>query len=231
MSTSSRLALFDLDHTLLSGDSDYLWCEFLADLGWLPAHARERNADIAERYSAGSVTQHEYCSFHAGLIAGRTPAELQPLRERFLAKRIRPRISQDARALLARHRAAGDRLLLTTATNRVVSELTARELGVDDYLCTELEFDGTRYTGRIAGTPNMRLGKLERLREWMARHGQTNDALRRASFYSDSINDLVLLSVVGRPVVVDPDVRLENAARRKNWTVIRFDRTVHATSV
>lgn len=225
------LTLFDLDHTLLSGDSDVLWCEFLIDSGLLDVSLRERSAEVAAGYAAGTIAPIEYCDFHAGTLAGRTAAELEPLRERFLLTRVRPRISADARALLHKHRAAGDTLVLTTATNRVVSELTARDLGIDHYLCTELEFDGQRYSGRTIGTPNMRIGKLERLRQWLADQGLPEQTLKRASFYSDSINDLVLLSVVGRPVVVDPDPRLESAARRNNWTVVRFNRAARAEPI
>lgn len=218
------LALFDLDHTLLSGDSDLLWCEFLIARGELGAGWRVRCAEMAEAYTAGTVAPREYCDFHAGTLAGRSVAELQPLRDRFLADVVRPRIPDDARALLARHREAGDTLVLTTATNAVVSELTARDLGVDHYLCSELEMQGDRYTGRSRGVPNMRTGKLERLRAWMAEHGEPEQALRRAAFYSDSINDLALLSAVGRPTVVDPDPRLESTARRKGWAVLRLRR-------
>jgi len=218
------LAIFDLDHTLLSGDSDVLWCEFLLERGLLPGHYRERSADIAAGYAAGTIAPRDYCDFYAGTLAGRTAAELQPVREEFLNTQVRPRISDDARALLERHRTAGDTLLLTTATNRVVSEFTVRELAMDHYLCTELEFDGRCYSGRTTGILNMRMGKLERLRQWLAEQGLPESTLKRASFYSDSINDLVLLSVVGRPVVVDPDPRLESAARRNNWTVLRFNR-------
>jgi len=218
------LALFDLDHTLLSGDSDVLWCDFLVGVGWLDAGWQARCAQIAEQYTAGTVTPADYCHFHASTIAGRTVGEVHALRERFLAEEVRPRIPADARALLARHRGSGDTLVLTTATHRAISELTARDLGVDEYLCSEHEMAGERYTGRTLGTPNMRTGKLEHLRRWLAARGEDDSALRRATFYTDSINDLALLSVVGRPVVVDPDPRLEATARRKGWSVMHLRR-------
>ena len=220
-----RLALFDLDHTLLSGDSDVLWCDFLVDQGRLDAGYRERNEAMAASYAAGTVIAKDYYDFYAGTLAGRTPAELQPLRERFLDEVIRPRIPDDARSLLQRHREAGDTLVLTTATNRVISGLTATDLGVDHYLCTELEMVDGRYTGRTSGVLNMRAGKIERLRHWLAEQGQPDRLLKEASFYSDSINDLALLSMVRRPVVVDPDFRLESAALRKGWTVLRLHRS------
>lgn len=219
-----RLALFDLDHTLLSGDSDVLWCDFLVDEGLLEPVWRERCAQAAARYTAGTAAPQDYCSFHASTLAGRDAAALLPLRQRFLAERIRPRIPTDARALLQHHRDEGHHLLLTTATNIAVSELTAAELGVDTYLGTELEVVDGRYTGRTRGVLNLRIGKVERLRAWLAERELPESTLREATFYTDSINDLPLLSVVRRPVVVDPDPRLESTALRKGWAVLRFRR-------
>jgi HAD superfamily hydrolase (TIGR01490 family) len=217
-----QLAIFDLDGTLLNGDSDTLWCRFLADLGEIDAAQAERCEVVARHYAAGTVVPDDYCLTQAALIAGRSLASLQPLRDRFLAEVIRPRLPHAARELLQRHRADGDTLLLTTATSRVVSELTATDLGVDDYLCTELEWADGRCTGLLRGGANMRLGKLERVRAWLTAHGEPDSVLRRACFYSDSINDLALLSVVGRPVVVDPDARLAATAMRKGWSVLKL---------
>jgi HAD superfamily hydrolase (TIGR01490 family) len=219
-----RLALFDLDHTLLSGDSDMLWCDFLVDEGLLDESFRERNADLVRRYTAGTVTPAEFCNFYASTLAGRDATFWQPWRERLLVERVQPRISADARTLLQRHREAGDTLVLTTATNRVITELVARDLGVDHHIATEVEVVDGRFTGRTRGVVNMRTGKVERLRAWLAEHGLDESILKQATFYSDSINDLPLLSVVGHPVVVDPDVRLHSAALRHGWKVLHFDR-------
>ena len=219
-----RLALFDLDHTLLSGDSDLLWCELLLREGLLGPDFAERNRLMASAYTAGRVTPADYCNFYASTLVGRTEAEWQPLRERFLHEVIRPRIPDDARALLQHHRDAGHTLLLTTATNRLVSGLTAADLGVDHHLATELEVVDGRFTGRTQGPPNMRTGKVERLRAWLQQQGLPEAALKQATFYTDSINDLSLLSVVRQPVVVDPDPRLELTAARKGWTVLHFRR-------
>ena len=224
-----RLALFDLDHTLLSADSDVLWCEFLIAEERLGAEFAEQYLTIAQRYDAGTVTPVDYCNFHAGTIAGLSPAELLPLRERFFQERVRPRIPDDARELLQGCRDRGETLVLTTATNRVVSELTALDLGLDHYLCTELELEGGRYTGRPRGILNMRSGKIDRVRQWLLESGQPEQRLREASFYTDSINDLAMLSVVRKPIVVDPDSRLESTALRKGWTVLRLDRPFKAT--
>ncbi len=219
-----RLALFDLDHTLLSGDSDVLWCDFLLAQGLLDEGFRARNRHMAAAYTAGSVTPADYCNFYASTLAGHGENYWQPLRERFLQEVIRPRIPADARALLQQHRDAGHTLVLTTATNRVVSALTATDLGVDHYLATEVEVIDGLFTGRTQGVLNMRTGKVDRLRAWLQGQGQTEAVLKQAAFYTDSINDLPLLSVVRRPVVVDPDSRLESAALRKGWKVLRFNR-------
>lgn len=216
------LALFDLDGTLLSADSDTLWCSFLVAHGVLDPSLEERSADMSRAYAAGTVVPDDYARFHARLLSGLTPQQLLPLQQRFVAEWVRPLIPDAARHLLQQHREAGDTLVLTTATSRVVSELTAADLGVDAYLCTELVWADGVCSGRIKGSPNMRSGKVERLRAWLAQRGEPDSVLRRASFYSDSINDLALLSMVGRPTVVDPDMRLAATAMRKGWTVLRL---------
>jgi len=219
------LALFDLDYTLLSGDSDLLWCRFLVERGMVATRYGESAQRIADRYGAGTVSPPEYCGFYASLTAGWPLAELDEVRTLFFDEVVRPRIPADTRALLQDHRANGDDLLLITATNRVVSGLTAIELGVDHYLCTEVQAAGGCLTGSVEGLPNMGKGKLVRLRAWLAANGRDESELRRAVFYSDSINDLALLSAVGRPVVVDPDPRLEATALRKRWPLVRMRRS------
>ena len=219
-----HLALFDLDGTLLSGDSEALWCKFLVEQGLLDPTFAERSDEISRQYVAGTVNPKAFCDFYAGTVAGRRSADLLPIRERFLHELIRPRIPDDSRRLLARHREAGHTLLLTTATTRVVSELTAQDLGVDHYLCTELEEVDGQYSGRTTGALNMRAGKVDRLRRWLAETGQPETLLKEAHFYTDSINDLALLSVVRQPTVVDPDARLESAALRKGWNILRLRR-------
>ena len=221
----TRLALFDLDHTLLSGDSDVLWCDFLIEEGLLDrAEFEPRNRAMAERYAQGLATAAEFCGFYALTVAGVRPADWQPLRERFLAAVIAPRIPSSARALVERHREVGDRVVLTTATNRFLTELTARHLRIDDLIATDLEMVDGLFTGRTAGTPNMREGKVERLRNWLAVQGIEASALGQAAFYSDSKNDLPLLLAVGRPVAVDPDEVLEARAVAAGWPILRLAR-------
>jgi HAD superfamily hydrolase (TIGR01490 family) len=224
----SALALFDLDGTLLAGDTDELWCAFLIDQGILDRAAFEAaNLDVAERYARGAITPAEFCAFYAATLAGRSAAEWAPLRQRLVAEVIAPRLGAAALALVEQHRAAGDRLVLTTATNRFLTEPIAERLGIADLIATELEQVPGGLTGRNVGILNMREGKVARLNAWLADQG-LGDGLARATFYSDSINDLTLLCAVGRPVAVDPDSRLEAEAALRGWPVLRLDRTLHS---
>jgi HAD superfamily hydrolase (TIGR01490 family) len=223
--TAPPLALFDLDGTLLDGDTDELWCEFLIEEGLLDrATFGAANRDIAERYARGAVTPAEFCAFYAATLAGRGAADWATLRARFVATVIAPRLGAAALALVEQHRAAGDRLVLTTATNRFLAEPIAERLGVAELIATELEVDAGRFSGRNAGVLNMRDGKVLRLVAWLDAQGRGRGALASATFYSDSINDLALLSAVGRPVVVDPDPRLQAEAAQRSWPVLRLDR-------
>jgi HAD superfamily hydrolase (TIGR01490 family) len=222
------LALFDLDHTLLSGDSDSLWCEFLVRRGLLPPERLALNAEMDAGYRDGSVSVAAYCNFHVGSLGGESLAFWSRWREAFLAQVIRPRLPTDARALVERHRARGDQLVLTTASNRVITELTAAELGIPHLIATEVELEGGICSGRSTGTPNMRAGKVERLQAWLSGCGVAGDAqatmLAEARAYSDSANDLPLLGAVGHPVAVDPDSRLLAHAEALGWPVLRLRR-------
>jgi len=221
----TRLALFDLDHTLLSGDSDVLWCEFLIAEGLLDrADFEPRNRRMAERYARGIATPAEFCGFYAQTLAGARPDAWQGLRERFLGDVIAPRIPAASRELVERHRTAGDRVVLTTATNRYLVELTARSLGIDDLIATEVEVVAGAFTGHNTGVLNMREGKVERLRQWLEGKGLPATVLANAAFYSDSKNDLPLLLAVGHPVAVDPDEVLAEHASRAGWPVLKLAR-------
>jgi HAD superfamily hydrolase (TIGR01490 family) len=221
----TRLALFDLDHTLLSGDSDVLWCEFLMRQGLLPrAEFEARNADMAARYRAGMVSPVEFCDFYVSTLAGRSPAEWQPWVERFVNEVVVPLIPPAADALVQSHRARGELLVLTTATNRFITAPTARHLGLDHLIATEAQVVAGRFSGRTEHTLNMREGKVTRLRAWLEAQGRTAALLADATFYSDSANDLPLLRAVGHPVVVDPDDTLLAAASAAGWPVLRLQR-------
>ena len=226
--TEAPLVLFDLDGTLLDGDTDELWCEFLMDEGVLDrADFEERNRSVVERYRAAAIGPAEFCAFYASTLRGRTAAAWSPLRERFVATRVLPRIGSTARALPARHREAGERVLLTTATNRFLTEPIAADLGFapEDLIATELEELGGIFTGANAGILNMREGKIERLRDWLEAVGLGPDAIEAATFYSDSANDLPLLRAVRRAVAVDPDPTLRREAQERGWAILALPRT------
>jgi HAD superfamily hydrolase (TIGR01490 family) len=216
-----RLTLFDLDHTLLDGDSDVLWVEFLMDRGVLDRAVFEpRNLRMEQGYRDGSVSAHEFCEFYVSSLAGRTLVDWASLRSEYFQAAIVPRIVSSATALVARHLDAGDLVVLTTATNRFLSELTAAHLGMANLIATECELaSDQRCTGRISGTLNMREGKVTRLIEWLAARGgglHEYDSL----LYSDSINDLPLFEAVNRGVAVDPDPRLAAHAAARGWPVL-----------
>lgn len=220
-----KLAVFDLDHTLLSGDSDVLWCEFLVARGVLERGAFEaRNAEVERGYRDGSITPLAFCEFYLSTLAGRSRATLDPLRDDFMRECIAPRIPASARALVELHRKAGDLLVLSTATNRYLTEPSAARLGFEHVIATEPEEARGVFTGRARGALNMRDGKVERLRAWLAAMALPAGLLRSASFYSDSINDLPLLLAVGDPVAVDPDPRLLAQARASGWRVLHLVR-------
>jgi len=217
-----RLALFDLDHTLLTGDTDVLWCEFLMARGVLDRSAFEsRNAEMERRYREGSVSAAEFSGFFVATLAGRTREGWAGLRQAFLREVIVPRIPPQAVALVRSHQAAGDLVVMTTATNRFLTELTAEHLGIAHLIATECEEDASGFTGRTHGTLNMREGKVARLHAWLAQRGQALPDWH-SMFYSDSRNDLPLLEVVREAVAVDPDPHLAAVAAERGWQVLRL---------
>jgi HAD superfamily hydrolase (TIGR01490 family) len=212
------LALFDLDNTLLAGDSDYLWGGFLAREGLVDGEAYEReNLRFYRDYQAGRLDIHEFLRFALRPLADHAPARLEAVRERFVAEVIAPIVAPGASALLERHRAAGDRLAIITATNRFVTAPIAALLGIDDLLATEPERVDGRFTGEPEGVPCFREGKVQRLRAWLDAEGLD---LAGSWFYSDSRNDLPLLEAVDHPVAVDPDETLAATAAERGWPVI-----------
>ncbi len=217
-----RLTLFDLDHTLLSGDSDVLWCDFLIAKGVLDKeHFAARNADIEARYQAGTVGLQEFADFYVGTLAGRGPQQWEPLRQEFMAEWIAPRITPAAIALVDKHLEAGDLVVMTTATNRFLTELTAMYFDIEHLIATEAEIRDERFTGRTTGTLNMREGKVTRLKDWMKARGlRFQDC--QSTAYSDSINDLPLLEAVNQPVTVNADARLAAIAAGRNWPALNL---------
>jgi HAD superfamily hydrolase (TIGR01490 family) len=215
------LCLFDLDHTLLAGDSDYEWGQFLVDRGVLARDAYEaQNAAFFEQYKAGTLDIHEYLGFALRPLAAHTAADLARWHAEFMHGRILPMITPRARALVQGHLDAGDLCAVVTATNSFVTAPIVREFGIPHLIATEPETANGRFTGRVAGTPCFREGKIRRVEEWLAGFGRRLEDYAASSFYSDSHNDLPLLERVRRPVAVDPDSRLAAEAARRGWPVI-----------
>ncbi len=208
-----KLTLFDLDNTLLSGDSDVLWCNFLLQRRVLDSDSfSAHNAEMDARYRAGTVSAQVFSQFYASTLAGRTPEDWEPLRQDFLASEIIPRVPLVAQALVQHHLKEGDLVVMTTATNRFITELTAAHLNIGHLIATEPELVKGKFTGRTEGTLNMREGKVTRFHAWLAARGAALSDYASTA-YSDSINDLPLLQAVNTPVVVDPDYQLAAWAR------------------
>lgn len=212
------LAIFDLDNTLLGGDSDYLWGQFLVENGVIDATVFEReNHRFYAAYRNGTLDIQEYLDFVLQPLAAHEPAVLHSWRECFVTEWIQPLILPKATALLQRHRQAGDILLIITATTRFVTQPIAAALGVPHLLATEVEMKDGRYTGKSFDIPCFQEGKVKRLESWLDKTGYT---LENSWFYSDSLNDLPLLSRVTNPVAVDPDATLAHYAREQGWPII-----------
>ena len=219
-----RLVFFDLDGTLLTGDSDVLWCDYLMDQGVLDrAHFAARNEDMDARYKAGTVSPQEFAGFYLETLQGRTPQSLEALRRSFLRDVVVPRIPPGAIELVRRHQDAGELCVITTATSRFITELTAAHLRFEHLIAIEPEIADGSFTGRASGVLNMREGKVVRLHEWLRRRGVALEDFHSAA-YSDSINDKPLLETVDEAVVVDPDPRLAALAQERGWRVIRLAR-------
>lgn len=212
------LAIFDLDNTLLAGDSDHGWGEFIISKNTVDAVSyRQRNDQFYTDYQNGSLDIRAYQEFVLQPLAAFTLEELAELHLEFMETTIAGMMLPKALELIEKHRARGDILLIITATNRFVTEPIAKKLGIDNLLATEPEIINQRYTGKITGIPCFQQGKVKRLEKWLDEHRLD---LRGAWFYSDSANDLPLLNVVDHPVAVDPDEKLERVAREKNWPII-----------
>jgi len=212
------LAIFDLDNTLLGGDSDYLWGLFLVERGIVDRERYEReNERYYQDYLAGNLDIDEFLRFTLQPLAAHSPELLQRWRADFMAEKIHPIILPRARQLLARHRSQGDRLLIITATNAFITRPIADALGVEQLIATEPEMRQGRYTGGVAGVPCFREGKVVRLNAWLQENGQT---LTESWFYSDSHNDIPLLEQVSHPTAVDPDETLSGHAAMRGWPVI-----------
>ena len=213
-----RLALFDLDNTLLTGDSDFEWGQFLVERGVVEREAYEaQNRAYYEQYVAGTLDIHEYLGFALRPLADHSAEELERWHGEFMRTHVLRMITPAARALVRRHLQAAELCAIITATNSFVTAPIAREFGIEHLIATEPERRDGRFTGRVAGTPCFRGGKLERLDAWLAGLGRRLADFEASTCYSDSHNDLPLLERVTRPVAVDPDETLAREAERRGW--------------
>ena len=213
-----QLAIFDLDNTLLAGDSDYLWGQFLVDRGLVDGDWYEgENRRFYEQYKAGILDINEFCAFSLKPLTQHDPAQLYQWRREFVRNRIEPIVAAGTPALLEKHRAQGDQLLIITATNRFITEPIAELLGIDELIATDPEMQEGRYTGRVAGLPSFQEGKVQRFQQWLEQQPKKFDC---TIFYSDSRNDLPLLLRADQAVAVDPDEVLRAEAIRRSWPII-----------
>ena len=212
------LAIFDLDNTLLSIDSDHAWGEFLLEQGAVdPVAYREANERFMADYNAGTLDMAAFLEMALKPLADNTPEQLAAWHQQFMVSKIEPSILPKAEELLARHRTKGDTLLIITATNRFITAPIAERLGVDHLIAVNPEVEQGRYTGRVSGTLSYREGKVTRLEKWLEDQDLTMEG---AWFYSDSHNDLPLLEIVEHPVAVDPDDTLRDVAEERQWRIM-----------
>lgn len=214
-----NLALFDLDNTLLAGDSDFEWAQFLIDRGVLDRATYEaRNQAFYDQYKAGTLDIREFLAFQLKPLSQYPRKVLDAWHGEYMKQRILPMIRDSARALVDKHR--GEVCVIITATNSFVTAPIARAFGIEHLIATEPEMRDGAYTGGVSGTPCFREGKVERLEAWLAERGKNLKNVEKSTFYSDSHNDLPLLEQVGHPVAVDPDAALRAHAGARGWPII-----------
>lgn len=216
-----RLALFDLDHTLLPLDSDYEWGQFTIRIGWRDAQEfGRRNAAFYADYQAGRLNVPDYVRFATQALRERGPHEAALAHERFMREVIQPAIQPQALQLLQRHQQAGDQVVIITATNEFVSRPIAQALGVRDVLPLQLQRGPEGwFTGEILGEPTMREGKVRHMQHWLSQRSLTWGDVH-STFYSDSMNDLPLLEKVDHPVATNPDAQLRVIAQERGWPIL-----------
>ncbi|HEY4663720.1 MAG TPA: HAD family hydrolase [Comamonas sp.] len=217
----SRLALFDLDHTLIPMDSDHGWGEFAIAIGWCDREEfGRRNDEFFAHYQAGTLNVHDYVRFATEAVVQRGQVQAQAAHERFMEAVIRPAMKPQAIELVQSHLRAGDTVVITSATNEFVTRPIAAAFGVKELIATELERDSSGwFTGAVKGLPNMREGKVARMDAWLAARGLSWDAVE-STFYSDSMNDVPLLERVNHPVATNPEPRLRALAQERGWRVL-----------
>lgn len=213
-----KLAIFDLDNTLLGGDSDYLWGVFLAEQGHVDGAVRQQqNLYYYEEYKAGRLDIHEFLEFQLQPLAGHNTEFLDQLREQYLAEKIHSVLLDKSCKLIADHKQQGHTLLIITATNQFITQPIAELFGIKNLIASEAEMKDGRYTGKPTGIPSYAEGKVTRLNQWLK---ENNYQPEETWFYSDSHNDLPLLRIVDHPVAVDPDEVLKKEAEERGWPII-----------
>jgi len=216
-----NLALFDLDNTLLSSDSDFEWAQFLIDQGVLDREVYEaKNVEFFEQYKAGTLDIHAFLDFQLAPLSRHSRAELDAWHLQFMTTRIRPLIGAASRELVAKHARRGDLLAIVTATNSFVTGPIAREIGIPHLIATIPAQENGRFTGQPRGMPSFREGKIARVEAWLESLGLWLDGFEQSWFYSDSHNDLPLLEKVTHPVAVDADATLTQIATQRGWPQI-----------
>ncbi len=216
-----NLALFDLDNTLLSGDSDFEWAQFLIEQGALDRELFEaKNLAFYEQYKAGTLDIHEFLDFQLKPLSRHTRNVLDGWRDNFMQSKVRGMVTVAAQDLVAKHRATGDVCVIITATNSFITSPIAQEFGVENLIATEPEERDGEFTGCVVGVPCFREGKVARLESWLAQQGWGWESFSDSYFYSDSLNDLPLLKKVRYPVAVDPDETLRSYAEQHGWPIL-----------
>jgi HAD superfamily hydrolase (TIGR01490 family) len=214
-----NLAIFDLDNTILNGDSDYSWINFLIEKGFVDKDEYERkNKYFYDQYYQGKLNYDEWAEFALTTIKGKKPEEIEDILSKFLYEVIEPMINIYALKLLHDHSHNNDIMLLASATNSVIVEPIAKRLGFKNIVSTEVEIIDEIYTGKVLGIPALSEGKLIKVKEWMLQN--SIESFDNTSFYSDSINDLPLLAAVSKPVAVNPDDMLRKECRKRSWEII-----------
>lgn len=212
------LAIFDLDHTLLNGDSDYLWGEYMVANSIVDRDEYQRlNQSFLEDYQRGELDNDRYLQFALHPLTLHDIESLYSWRADYVENWIKPIISTGTPDLLEKHRQMGDTLLIISATNYFITEPIAKLLQIPHLLATKPEIIDNRYTGNYLGTPTFREGKVTALQEWLA---DKDHSLNKAYFYSDSINDLPLLEKVSHPIAVNPDMALADIAQKRAWITL-----------
>lgn len=218
-----NLALFDLDNTLLNGDSDFEWSQFLIRIGILDRELFEvKNQAFYDQYKAGTLDIHAFLDFQLKPLSRHSRKTLNDWHSQFMRENVMPMVTQPARDLVQQHRNAGDLCVIITATNSFVTAPIAREFGIEHLIATEPEQNNGEFTGRVADVPCFREGKITRLTNWLSSRGWTLDSFEDSTFYSDSLNDLPLMCKVKHPVAANPDETLRAHAEQHGWRIINL---------